>query len=235
MSIKTNLEHIREDIAQAARNCGREENSVKLIAVTKLHSAEEINEAIDNGVTDIGENKVQEIMDKYPKVKEGVKWHLIGHLQRNKVKYIIDKVDMIHSVDSMKLAEEIEKRCQGVNRTMDVLIQVDYTDEVTKFGALPSEAPTLIKDIKESCPSLNIRGLMTIGPFTDDEDKIRDCFRKVKDLMEKLKVDNDDLRHMDTLSMGMSGDFQIAIEEGSTAVRVGSAIFGQRDYRSEEK
>ena len=227
MSIRDNIARINNLKEDAALRSGRKAGDVLLIAVTKLHSAEEINEAIDAGITDIGENKVQEILDKYDRVKP-VRWHLIGHLQTNKVKYIIDKVDLIHSVDSMKLAQEIEKRAGNADKTMDILVQVNSAEEESKFGVGVDEAETLIADIRANCPHVNIKGLMCIAPLEEDPENARPFFRAVKEIFD---------RHKDftTLSMGMSNDFEVAIEEGSTAIRVGTAIFGNRDYRSEEK
>ncbi|MBQ7246416.1 MAG: YggS family pyridoxal phosphate-dependent enzyme [Firmicutes bacterium] len=227
MSIRENIEYIRRLKDEAAVRSGRKGDDVLLIAVTKLHSADEINEAIDAGITDIGENKVQEILDKYDSVKP-VKWHLIGHLQTNKVKYIIDKVDLIHSLDSMKLAQEIEKRAAKIDRIMDVLVQVNSAEEESKFGVGVDETEDLIKSIRAECTHINIKGLMCIAPLEDDPEDARPFFRAVKEIFD---------RHEDftVLSMGMSNDFQVAIEEGSTAIRVGTAIFGNRDYRSEEK
>ena len=227
MSIKKNIEYIKELMAESAEKSGRSADDVLLIAVTKLHSADEINEAIDAGITDIGENKVQEILEKYDKVKP-VRWHLIGHLQTNKVKYIIDKVDLIHSVDSLHLAQEIEKRAGNQDKIMDVLIQVNSAEEESKFGVGVDETETLIEEVKANCPHINIKGLMCIAPFELDPEDARPFFGAVKEIFD---------RHPDfkVLSMGMSNDFQVAIEEGATAIRVGTKIFGNRDYRSEEK
>ena len=227
MSIKKNIEYIKELMAESAEKSGRSADDVLLIAVTKLHSADEINEAIDAGITDIGENKVQEILEKYDKVKP-VRWHLIGHLQTNKVKYIIDKVDLIHSVDSLHLAQEIEKRAGNQGKIMDVLIQVNSAEEESKFGVGVDETETLIEEVKANCPHINIKGLMCIAPFELDPEDARPFFGAVKEIFD---------RHPDfkVLSMGMSNDFQVAIEEGATAIRVGTKIFGNRDYRSEEK
>ena len=227
MSIKKNIEYIKELMAESAEKSGRSADDVLLIAVTKLHSADEINEAIDVGITDIGENKVQEILEKYDKVKP-VRWHLIGHLQTNKVKYIIDKVDLIHSVDSLHLAKEIEKRAGNQDKIMDVLIQVNSAEEESKFGVGVDETETLIEEVKANCPHINIKGLMCIAPFELDPEDARPFFGAVKEIFD---------RHPDfkVLSMGMSNDFQVAIEEGATAIRVGTKIFGNRDYRSEEK
>lgn len=234
MSIKTNIEYIQELKAEAAKQSGRNPEDVLLVAVTKLHSPEEINEAIDAGITDIGENKVQEIMDKYDKVKP-VRWHLIGHLQTNKVKYIIDKVSMIHSVDSLKLAKEIDKRAGQHGINMDILIQVNSAEEESKFGITTGETEQLIKDISEQCPNVTIKGMMCIAPFAEDPNEIREYFAEVKALYDKYSDSDLDRVDFKYLSMGMTHDFQVAILEGSNLIRVGTAIFGYRDYRSEEK
>lgn len=234
MSIKSNIEYIRELKAAAAQKSGRSGEDVLLVAVTKLHSPEEINEAIDAGITDIGENKVQEIMDKYEKVKP-VRWHLIGHLQTNKVKYIIDKVAMIHSVDSLHLAKEIEKRAAQHDLTMDILIQVNSAEEESKFGISTEETDGLISDISRECPHIRIKGLMCIAPFEEDPNDAREYFAEVKKIYDKYAALDMERVDFQYLSMGMTNDFEVAIEEGSNLIRVGTAIFGYRDYRSEEK
>ena len=229
MSIQTNIEYIQELKGKAAVKSGRNPEDVLLVAVTKLHSPEEMNEAIDAGITDIGENKVQEIMDKYDRVKP-VRWHLIGHLQTNKVKYIIDKVCMIHSVDSLKLAKEIDKRAAQHDLVMDILVQVNSAEEESKFGITTAETDQLIQDIAQQCPNIRIRGLMCIAPFEDDPEDVRDYFAEVKKIYDKyvdVKTERLDFKY---LSMGMTHDFEVAIEEGATMVRVGTSIFGERDY-----
>ena len=200
---------------------------VRLIAVSKTYSAEVINEAIDCGVTDIGENKVQEILAKYDSVKP-VRWHFIGHLQTNKVKQIVDKVDMIHSVDSLHLAEEISKRA---NKPIDVLIQVNAAAETQKFGVAPNQVQDLANAIVK-LPNINLRGLMHIAPASDNPEDVRVYFKQVKKIFDELKPQFGE--GFDTLSMGMSNDFEVAIEEGSNCVRVGTAIFGQRDYSNKQ-
>ena len=229
MSIEANIKHVRELKDRAAERSGRSGDDVLLVAVTKLHSPEEINEAIHCGITDIGENKVQEIMDKYDKV-EPVRWHLIGHLKTNKVKYIIDKVCMIHSVDSLHLAKEIDKRAAQRGLTMDILIQVNSAMEESKFGITTGETGQMINDILQQCPNVRIRGLMCIAPFEEDPDEARVYFAEVKKLYDRYgrtEHPNLDFRY---LSMGMSNDFEVAIEEGSNLIRVGTSIFGARDY-----
>ena len=234
MSIKTNIEYIQELKGRAAQRSGRKADEVLLVAVTKLHSPDEMNEAIDAGITDIGENKVQEILDKYDRVKP-VRWHLIGHLQTNKVKYIIDKVAMIHSVDSLKLAKEIDKRAQQHDLVMDILVQVNSAEEESKFGITTEETDQLIADITEQCPNIRIKGLMCIAPFEDDPEDVRGYFAEVKQIYDKYVNEKSERIDFEYLSMGMTHDFEVAIEEGSNLIRVGTAIFGYRDYRSEEK
>lgn len=229
MSIRENIEHIQQLKAEAAERSGRSGDDVLLVAVTKLHDVDEINEAIDCGITDIGENKVQEIMDKYDRVKP-VRWHLIGHLQTNKVKYIIDKVSMIHSVDSLRLAQEIDKRAAQHGITMDILIQVNSAEEESKFGIKTEETGKMIEDILDTCENVRIRGLMCIAPFEEDPEDARVYFTEVRKQYEEFgQIDHP---HLDFkyLSMGMSGDFHVAIEEGSNLIRVGTSIFGARDY-----
>lgn len=234
VSIKSNIEYITNLKNEAAIRSGRKPEDVLLVAVTKLHTPAEMNEAIDAGITDIGENKVQEIMDKYDSVKP-VRWHLIGHLQTNKVKYIIDKVSMIHSVDSFKLAKEIDKRAQQHNLTMDILVQVNSAMEESKFGITTDETDQLIKQIAEECPNIRIRGLMCIAPFAEDPNDSRVYFSEVKKIFDKYVENKTDKVDFKYLSMGMTNDFEVAVEEGSNLIRVGTAIFGYRDYAKEEK
>lgn len=234
MSIKTNIEYVNELKAKAAEKSGRKAEDVLLVAVTKLHTPAEINEAIDAGVTDIGENKVQEIMNKYDEVKP-VRWHLIGHLQTNKVKYIIDKVSMIHSVDSLHLAKEIDKRAAQSGLTMDILIQVNSALDENKFGITTEETDQLISQIAEECPNVRIRGLMCIAPYEDDTNDARPYFAAVKRIFDKYAAEKSETVDFKYLSMGMTNDFEVAVEEGSNLIRVGTAIFGYRDYRKEEK
>ena len=242
MSIKENFEYIKGEIAKAAERSGRSADEVLLLAVTKLHGPDEMNEVIDAGATDIGENKVQEVLAKYDYVKPA-RWHLIGHLQTNKVRQIIDKVVMIQSVDSLHLAKEIEKRAAQAGITMDILIQIDPAEQETKFGLDPSELDALIRSIAEECPHVYVKGLMAIAPFVDDPEDARSFFREVKTVFDNCRnkkengeegFDSDNVE-MTVLSMGMTNDFRVAVEEGSTMVRVGTAIFGMRNYRSEEK
>ena len=227
--IRKNLEKVNNEIKAAAEACGRRADDVLLVAVSKTRTPEEINIAIDSGATDIGENKVQEIMDKYDAVKP-VRWHMIGHLQTNKVKYIIDKVSMIHSVDSYKLAAEIDKRAASHGITMDILIQVNSAEEESKFGITTQETESLIKKILETCENIRIRGLMCIAPFAENPEDIKIYFDEVKKQYDAFGSIDHERLDFKYLSMGMSHDFTVAIEAGSNLVRVGSAIFGERNY-----
>ena len=221
--ISENLNLIMARIAKAAEKSGRTAEDISLVAVTKLHSPEEINEAIRCGVSITAENKVQELLKKYDHV-QSPQWHLIGHLQTNKVKQIIGKVSLIHSVDSVHLAEEINKRASALGIVQDVLIQINAASEEQKSGISPDELPILLDSIK-SLTNVKIRGLMQIAPYAEDPEDVRIYFKQLKQLYEKYRTE--EFRY---LSMGMSNDFEVAIEEGSNMVRIGTAIFGARDY-----
>ncbi|MBE5849597.1 MAG: YggS family pyridoxal phosphate-dependent enzyme [Lachnospiraceae bacterium] len=227
--VEKNISEVKKRISEAAKAAGRNENEVTLIAVSKTKPVEMIKEAYDTGIRDFGENKVQEIMEKYPLLPSDIRWHLIGHLQTNKVKYIIDKVCMIHSVDSLKLAEEISRQAVKHNVTVDILIEVNVAAEESKFGVRPEDAIDLCRDIS-TLPGIRIRGLMTVAPFTSDPEENRPVFCALRQLFVDIDGKNIDNVCMDCLSMGMSGDYTVAIEEGATFVRVGTSIFGQRDY-----
>lgn len=226
--IRENLNSVTESIRKAEKKSGRPAGSVKLIAVTKTYGADAINEAIDCGVTDIGENRVQEILEKYDRIKP-VHWHLIGHLQKNKVKYIIDKVCLIHSVDSIELAREINRQAEKIGKVQDILVQVNVSGEESKFGIKPEECSALCRDIS-GMNNVRVKGLMTIAPFTEDESVLRNVFCGLQQLSAKISEEKNDNISMDELSMGMTHDFPLAIEAGATMVRVGTGIFGQRDY-----
>ncbi len=228
-SIAENIRFIQAEKEEAAVRSGRKAEDVILCAVTKNHTAAEINEAIDAGITDIGENRVQEILDKYENVKS-VNWHMIGHLQTNKVKYIIDKVCMIHSVDSLKLAEEINKRAAQHGIVMDILVEVNVAQDEAKFGVDVESTEHLVREILDKCESIRVRGLMTIAPFEEDPENVRGYFRCMKELYDKLSEINNPALDFRYLSMGMSNDRVVAVEEGSTMIRVGTAIFGERNY-----
>lgn len=229
MTVKDRYEIVLDNIKKACERSGRNPEDITLISVTKTHGAELINEAIDAGAKDIGENKAQELCNKYDDVKP-VRWHFIGHLQTNKVKTIIDKVVMIQSVDSDKLASEIDKRAKSSGVVMDILVEINIGMEDSKSGATEEEARDLIKKIRDEYQNLRVRGLMCVPPITDNPENSRRYFRKLKDIFESIKELSED-ENFDTLSMGMSGDYEVAIEEGATVVRVGTAIFGAREYR----
>jgi len=227
MSIAENLRSVRERIDAAARRSGRSGDDITLVAVTKTHPPAMMNEAIEAGATDIGENKPQEVRDKFDSVLEA-RWHLIGHLQTNKVKYVIDRCVMIHSVDSIKLMDEIERLAKAHDKVMDILIQVNISGEETKSGIEPHELDALLRHAEEM-ENVRVRGLMTIIPIGTDADNAFH-FRNMKRLYDETAEKTYKNVSMEYLSMGMSGDFETAIECGSNMVRVGSAIFGPRDY-----
>ncbi len=226
--IAQRLSEVEKRIENAAQKSGRRRSDILLVAVTKTHPPEMINAAIAAGVTDIGENKPQEVRDKYNAV-EPVNWHLIGHLQTNKVKYVIDKCCMIHSVDSVKLMDEIDARAGACGKVMDILIQVNISGEESKSGIAPEELDYVLK-YAANTPNLKVRGLMTIAPNTGDSDINKLHFNNMHKLFSDTKMKTYDNVSMDYLSMGMSGDFEDAIECGANIVRIGSAIFGKRDY-----
>lgn len=228
ISIKENLDEINENILNALKRSGRND-SVKLIAVTKTVDVDRIKEAISYGVTDIGENKVQELENKTKELGNNVKYHMIGSLQTNKVKYIIDKVSLIHSLDRGSLADELNKRAMQNDIIIDTLIQVNVAEEETKSGFKVNEVIPFIEEVL-SYENIKIRGLMTIAPNTEDEHLLRDVFRTLHNLREQIKSRNYRELSMDYLSMGMTHDYEIAIEEGSNMVRVGTGIFGKRNY-----
>lgn len=231
-TIAERYKEIEERKNAAALRSGRRPEDVTLMAVTKTHTAAEINEAVAAGAADIGENRVQEVLEKYDSV-DPVRWHLIGHLQTNKVKSIIDKVVMIHSVDSLKLAREIDKRAGNAGVNMDILIEINSAMEETKSGIAAGELKSLVEEITSECSNVRIRGIMCIPPIAVDPEDARPYFREARALYEEMKKWELPQERFcpDTLSMGMSGDFEVAIEEGSTVVRVGSSIFGPRNYR----
>ncbi|MBQ6575647.1 MAG: YggS family pyridoxal phosphate-dependent enzyme [Lachnospiraceae bacterium] len=225
--LKENLENVRKEISASVGKAGRKGTDVTLIAVSKTKSADMIKEVYDQGVRDFGENRVQEIIEKYPLLPDDIRWHLIGHLQTNKVKYIIDKVAMIHSVDSLKLAEEISRQAQKKNVTMDILIEVNVAAEESKFGVSCDEAIELAEKIS-TLPGIRLRGYMTVAPFVTDPEENRAVFARLRQLLVDTEAKNIDNVTMDCLSMGMSGDYTVAIEEGATFIRVGTKIFGGR-------
>lgn len=229
ISIEKNILQIKENIGNALKKSGREGDEVQLIAVTKTVDINRINEAIEAGITSIGENRTNEIEEKYNLIGSKVDFHMIGHLQTNKVKNIIGKTKLIHSLDRISLAKELDKRSKRNNIVTDVLLQVNVAEEENKFGLKVDEVLYFIEDILE-LTNIRVRGLMTIAPYTEDRSYLRNVFRSLYKLSEDIKTRNYEGLSMDYLSMGMSNDYEIAIEEGSNMVRVGSSIFGKRNY-----
>lgn len=230
--IKNNIECIKEKISVSAKKSGQNASDILLLAVTKTVSVDKIKIAMDCGLNNLGENKVQELISKYDKLTDECNWHLIGHLQTNKVKYIIDKVKMIHSVDSEKLAIEINNRAEKYGKIMDILLEINVANEKSKFGVKPQEVYELIEKIQR-LSNIKVKGLMTIAPLIENIENIKNN-RKYFELLYKLFVDIKDIKNdnidMKYLSMGMTNDYEIAIEEGANIVRIGTGIFGERMY-----
>ena len=227
--LKENLENVEQKIQAACERSGRNRSEVTLIAVSKTKPAEMVQEAYDLGIRLFGENKVQEIMDKSEVLPADIHWHMIGHMQRNKVKYIIDKVDLIHSVDSVRLAETIDKEAEKHGVIANILIEVNVAKEESKFGLMPEEVPEFVEKIA-GFPHIRVKGLMTIAPFVENPEENRPIFAHLRKLSVDIAKKNIDNITMSILSMGMTNDYQVAIEEGATMVRVGTGIFGARDY-----
>lgn len=223
------LQTVRNEITKACKRSGRDPKEVTLIAVSKTKPVSMIEEAIEAGQTVFGENKVQELCSKYEVLPKNLSWHLIGHLQRNKVKYIADKAALIHSVDSLRLAQTIDQEGKKHNRVIPILIEVNVAGEDTKFGVSVEEALPLIEKISV-LPNILVKGLMTIAPFVENPEENRSVFRRLKQLSVDIGDKNMNNVYMDILSMGMTNDYQVAVEEGATMVRVGTGIFGERDY-----
>jgi PLP dependent protein len=224
--VAENVQKLRQRIVSHCTRVGRNPAEVILIAVSKTVSVELLRKAVDAGIYDIGENYVQEMEQKHDALQnEKIRWHFIGHLQTNKVKYIIEWIHLIHSVDSLALGQEISKRAERAKRTVDILVEVNTSGEENKFGVSPLLTCALVKDLVQ-LPNINIAGLMTMGPFFPNPEDSRPAFRTLRELKQIIERDGIPLRH---LSMGMSNDFEIAIDEGATIVRVGTAIFGPRE------
>lgn len=227
--ILENIETVRENIKAACEKCGRNPDEITLIAVSKTKPFEDIESALPSGILDYGENKVQELSEKYDVLPKNIRWHMIGHLQRNKVKYLVGKVSLIHSVDSLRLANQIETEFAKKDRTANILIEVNMAEEESKFGVSAKDTLKLIKEIS-ALPHIKIQGLMTIAPYTKNPETNREYFSKMKKLSVDIREKNIDNVNMNVLSMGMTGDYQVAIEEGATMIRVGTGIFGERNY-----
>lgn len=227
--IAENMKVVQKKIETACEKSGRSKEEVTLIAVSKTKPVSMLQEAYDTGCRDFGENKVQELVDKYEQLPKDIRWHMIGHLQRNKVKYIVDKVYMIHSVDSLRLAEEISKEAVKKGVTVSILLEVNVAQEETKFGASAHDVAALAEEIAK-LPNIVIKGLMTIAPNVLNAEENREVFRKLKQIAVDITQKNIDNINMGELSMGMTGDYEVAVMEGATYVRVGTGIFGERQY-----
>ena len=227
--IKENIKNVQFKMERACKKADRDLKDAHLIAVSKTKPVSMLQEAYDAGIRDFGENKVQEILEKYDKLPGDIRWHMIGHLQRNKVKYIIDKVCLIHSVDSLRLAEEISKEAVKHNLIMPILIELNIAEEDSKFGLSLTDCEDMITRISV-LPNIKIKGLMTVAPFVENGEDNRQYFKAMKELSVDIMTKNIDNVFMDILSMGMTGDYETAIEEGATHVRVGTGIFGERNY-----
>lgn len=231
--IRENIEEVKKRIKKACDGCGRNSEDVKLIAVSKTKPVSMLKEAYDCGCRDFGENKVQELADKWEQMPKDIRWHMIGHLQRNKVKYIVDKVYLIHSVDSLRLAEEISKEAVKKNVTVSILVEVNVAGEESKYGTTCEEVYNLVEEIAK-LPGIVIKGLMTIAPYVENSEENRQYFEKLRQIYVDIIQKNIDNVYMEELSMGMSGDYETAITQGATYVRIGTAIFGERLYADKE-
>ena len=227
--LKANLDHVRKLVDEACERSGRDASEVTIVAVSKTKPEEAIMELYEAGHRDFGENYIQELRKKHDDLPKDIRWHMIGHLQRNKVKYIAEYIHLIHSVDSYALAETIDKEAAKHNRIIPILIEVNVGGEESKFGVTPEETTVLVEQISH-LPNIRIEGLMTSAPYVEDPEEDRACFANLRDLsvdIDSKKIDN---VKVNVLSMGMSNDYIVAVEEGSTMVRVGTSIFGARDY-----
>ena len=230
--LKENLANVEKNIEQACKNAGRSRDEVTLIAVSKTKPVEMLQEIYDENIRDFGENKVQELCSKMGQLPSDIRWHMIGHLQRNKVKYIVGKVELIHSVDTYRLAEEINIQAKKQNVIVPILVEVNIAHEESKFGISAEDAILLVEEISK-LENIRIKGLMTIAPYVENPEDNRLYFRKIKQLSVDITNKNIDNVSMEILSMGMTGDYMVAIEEGATMVRVGTGIFGERNYKQE--
>ena len=224
-----NLKEVERKICEACKRANRKREDITLIAVSKTKPVPMLKEVYDEGIRCFGENKVQELTDKFDQLPEDTRWHLIGHLQRNKVKYIVDKVELIHSVDSLRLAETIEQEAKKKNVIVNILIEVNVAEEESKFGVKVEEVIPLIQEIAKF-PHICIKGLMTIAPYVENPEENRNVFACLQKLSVDIAEKNIDNVSVEILSMGMTNDYEVAIEEGATMVRVGTGIFGERDY-----
>ena len=227
--VTDNYKYIKQQVIETAKACGRNPDDITLIAVSKTKPLSDIEELVQFGVSDFGENKVQELCDKYENISQPVHFHLIGHLQTNKVKYVVDKACLIHSVDSLKLANEIQKEAAKKEIISQILVEVNVAEEESKFGLHLNDVIPFVEKVA-SLPNIHVNGLMTIAPFVENPEENRNYFRSLKQLSLDIISKNIDNIDMNVLSMGMTNDYKVAIEEGATMVRVGTAIFGTRNY-----
>ena len=234
MSIKDNIDDILKRVGNACKKAGRNPGDITVVAVSKTVDYQRAKEAVEAGINNLGENRVQELVKKYEDMKDtDAKWHMIGHLQKNKVKYIIDKTVLIHSVESLELAEEINKRANKNNLIADILIELNIGEEESKFGITEERVYDFINSM-DKFDNIRVLGLMTVAPFCENPEDVRWVFKKMKNIYDKvstMKLQNVQMKY---LSMGMTNDFEIAIEEGSNIIRIGTAIFGARNYKEEE-
>jgi len=226
-NIGKNIEDVMRRIETAAVKSGRSKEDIKIIVVTKTIGTDMISKVLDENITELGENRVQELLEKYSEIKKPCNWHMIGHLQKNKVKYIIDKVVMIHSVDSYELAAEIQKQAQKAGVVMDVLVEVNIAAEESKFGVAPDDVQEFVEKISVF-PNIRVKGLMTVAPFVQNPEEIRHVFKEIYNIFVDIRLKSVDNVDMDCISAGMSNDFEVAIEEGANMVRIGTSIFGKR-------
>ncbi len=227
--IAQNIKIVRDNIEKACSRCGRDPKEVTLIAVSKTKPVEDVRAAMAAGMEYFGENKVQELTMKMDTITEPLHWNMIGHLQKNKVKYIVGRAELIHSVDSLDLAQKIQSEAAKKNAVANILLEVNVSGEESKFGIRPEQLEDLVRQIAV-LPNVHIKGLMTVAPFTEDPEENRQYFRNLRNLAVDIKSKNIDNVTMSVLSMGMTGDYMVAIEEGATMVRVGTGIFGKRNY-----
>lgn len=234
MSIKENIDIICNRVAEAAKKSARNPEDITIIAVSKTVDAHKAKEAVESGLSNLGENRVQEFVNKYEQLNDmNIKWHMIGHLQKNKVKYIIDKAELIHSVESLDLANEINKRAKQSEIVSKVLIELNIGEEDSKFGINAENVYDFVRAFNQY-DNILVTGLMTVAPYSENPEDVRWIFKKMKEIYDnilKMKLKNTDMKY---LSMGMTNDFEIAIEEGSNIVRIGTAIFGSRNYQEEK-
>ncbi|MBD3179594.1 MAG: YggS family pyridoxal phosphate-dependent enzyme [Candidatus Latescibacteria bacterium] len=227
MSLEENLKSVRERISEAAERADRDLSEIRIVAITKTHPPETVDQAVSAGLEDVGENKVQEFLDKSEDVRQACRWHFVGHLQRNKVKNVVGRFQLIHSLDSLRLAREINKRGLREERVTDLLVQVNTSGEDSKYGIAPEEAAGFCEKVS-GMEGIRVRGLMTMAPWVDDPGVLRESFSRLRELRDEIRGRDIANISMEHLSMGMSDDFEYAVEEGATILRLGRVLFGPR-------